>query len=165
MAAAARDSPPVEDMLAGLTSILGGRGLQLVRESRKALQRGLFVASSSLLAAASEAAWFNLARSVPDPGEKLLRLIDDGRDVAEVIRLTELQLLALKRAGKLVTDHEPGAPLPSHPKLRALHPIDEHDQEREVWLSETGATLLTISARRYFVKMARLEEMLSGPAE
>jgi hypothetical protein len=123
------------------------------------------LASSSLLAAASEAAWFNLARSVPDPGEKLLRLIDDGRDVAEVIRLTEPHLLALKRTRTLVTEITSQAHLFRAIRNYALHPIEEHDQDREVWLSETGATLLTISARRYFVKMARLEEMLSGPAE
>lgn len=35
----------------------------------------------------------------------------------------------------------------------ALHPVEEHHGERETWLTETGATLLAIAARRYVVKI------------
>jgi hypothetical protein len=78
---------PVEEMLEGLEVILGSRGAQLVRESRRALQRGLYIAASSLLAAASEAAWFNLGRAVGPPGSRLARLVDERGNAAEVIRL------------------------------------------------------------------------------
>lgn len=44
----------------------------------------------------------------------------------------------------------------------ALHPVEEHDADRETWLTETGATLLMISARRYFVKLSRLHARLAG---
>ncbi|RZU10715.1 hypothetical protein EV645_7183, partial [Kribbella rubisoli] len=155
---------PAEEMLTGLDRVLGTRGLQLMRESRRALQRGLYLASSTLLAAASEAAWFNLARSIADPGEKLLRLVDDGWDLAEVIRLTEQHLLALKRTRTLVTEITSQGHLFRDIRNYALHPVEEHDQDREVWLSETGATLLSISARRYFIKMAAVQEALSPRA-
>ena len=46
---------PAEGMLAGLDAILSRRGMDLVRESRRAMHSGLYLASS-LLAAASEAA-------------------------------------------------------------------------------------------------------------
>lgn len=44
----------------------------------------------------------------------------------------------------------------------ALHPVEPHDGDRETWLTETGATLLTIAARRSFVKLAALRERLTG---
>ncbi|TWD82086.1 hypothetical protein FB561_3212 [Kribbella amoyensis] len=119
-AGAAEALLPVDEMLADLKGILGAQGEQLVRESRKSLQRGLYLSSSSLLAAASEAAWFNLARSIPESGEKLHRLTTEGRDIAEVIRLTEPHLLTLKRSRTLVTEiHQPRPPLSRHPQLRA----------------------------------------------
>jgi len=43
----------------------------------------------------------------------------------------------------------------------ALHPVEDHDRDREAWLTETGATLLAIAARRYFVKLANLQNRLA----
>ena len=49
----------------------------------------------------------------------------------------------------------------------ALHPVQDHDGDRESWLTETGATLLGIASRRYFVKMTDLQRRLvaSGNAK
>jgi hypothetical protein len=35
----------------------------------------------------------------------------------------------------------------------ALHPTLDHETDREAWLTQAGATVLAIAARRYFVKM------------
>lgn len=160
---------PVEELLSGLDLILGARGMTMVRESRRALQRGLYLASSSLLAAASEAAWFNLARAVPAPSPALIKKVAEGRDVAEVIRLTEQKLREVKpspgAAG--ITEVVTQAHMFREVRNYALHPVEAHDGDRETWLTETGATLLAIAARRYFVKMDRLRTRLSdkGPAD
>ena len=148
---------PVEEMLVDLDGILGMRGMQLVRESRRALGRGLFLASSSLLAAASESAWFTLARGIKGPGDKLRALIDNGRDVGEVIRLTE-QHLKSARAGRSSTIAEVVSQGHLFREIRnyALHPVEEHDADREMCLTGTGATLLAISARRYLLKLSDL---------
>ncbi|WP_106848507.1 hypothetical protein [Blastococcus sp. Marseille-P5729] len=150
---------PVDELLAGLDEILGSRGATMVRESRRALQRGLHLASSSLLAAASEAAWFNLARAVPDAPRALEKKVGEGRDAAEVIRLTEQKLRELKPSPGSATITEVVTQAHMYREVRnyALHPVEEHDGDRETWLTETGATLLAIAARRYFVKMAELQ--------
>lgn len=161
---------PVDELLAGLEGILGARGMTMVRESRRALHRGLYLASSSLLAAASEAAWFNLARAVPSPPQSLAKKVEDGRDLAEVVRLTEQCLRELKPSpgGALITEVVTHAHMFREVRNYALHPVEPHDGDRETWLSETGATLLAIAARRYFVKldglMTRLVESASSDA-
>ena len=153
---------PAEEMLAGLDAILGRRGMELVRESRRALHGGLYLASSSLLAAASEAAWFNLARSVPDRGAKLTSLVDAGRDVSEVIRLTSQYLNALPRSQALITEVVAQAHLFRDIRNYALHPIEDGDDEdRQTWLTESGATLLAIAGRRYFVRLSDLQARLA----
>ena len=155
---------PVEELLAGLDDILGVRGATMVRESRRALQRGLYLASSSLLAAASEAAWFNLARALPSPPAPLAKKVEDGRDVAEVIRLTiqELQALKPRPGSATLTEISTQAHMFREVRNYALHPVEPHDGDRETWLTETGATMLAIAARRYFVKLAELQGRLSG---
>lgn len=155
---------PVEELLAGLDGLLGSRGMTMVRESRRALQRGLYLAASSLLAAASEAAWFNLARALPSPSSTLAKKVEDGRDIAEVIRLTiqELQALRPKPGSAMLTEVSTQAHMFREVRNYALHPVEPHDGDRETWLSEAGATLLAIAARRYFVKLAELELRLSS---
>lgn len=155
---------PVDELLAGLDEILGTRGATLVRESRRALRAGLYLASSSLLAAASEAAWFNLARAVPSPPMVLAKLLDDGRDAAQVVRLTEQSLRDLKPSPGSATITEVVAQAHLYREIRnyALHPVHPHDGDRETWLTETGATLLAISARRYLVKLADLLARFRG---
>ena len=136
--------------------------MDLVRESRRALHGGLYLASSSLLAAASEAAWFNLARSVPDRGAKLTSLVDAGRDVSEVIRLTSQYLNALPRSQALITEVVAQAHLFRDIRNYALHPIEDGDDEdRQTWLTESGATLLAIAGRRYFVRLSDLQARLA----
>ena len=155
---------PVEELLAGLDVILGPRGMTLVRESRRALQRGLYLASSSLLAAASEAAWFNLARAIQAPAPALAKKVGEGRDIAEVIRLTEQRLREVKPSpgSATITEVVTQAHMFREVRNYALHPVEEHDGDRETWLTETGATLLAISARRYFVKLAGLLDRSVG---
>jgi hypothetical protein len=114
-------------MITDLDAVLGQRRIELVRESRRALQRGLFLAASSLLAAASEAAWFNLARGVQNPGAKLLSLVESGRDIAEVIRLTEQHLHDVRARRALVTEVTNQAHLFREVRNYALHPVEEHD--------------------------------------
>jgi hypothetical protein len=147
---------PVEEMLEGIGDLLGSRGAQLVRESRRALQRGLYIAASSLLAAASEAAWFNLGRAVAQPDSKLAKLVDDGREAAEVIRLTEQRLRELGGPPVRVTEVVSEAHHYRDIRNYALHPTRDHETDREAWLTETGATVLAVAARRYLVKMAEL---------
>ncbi|MFD3704553.1 hypothetical protein ACFWUP_15545 [Nocardia sp. NPDC058658] len=156
---------PVDELLADLDEILGVRGKELVRESRHALQRGLYLASSSLLAAASEAAWFNLARMVPSPPSALTKKVEEGREVAAVIQLTSA-VMRERRITSTVRITEVVAQAHNLRDVRnyALHPVEPHDADRETWKTEVGATLLTISARRYFVKLSELGNRLSESA-
>lgn len=80
----------------------------------------------------------------------------EGRDIAEVIRLTEQKLRELKPSpgSATITELVTQAHMFREVRNYALHPVEEHDGDRETWLTETGATLLAIAARRYFVKLA-----------
>ena len=152
---------PADEMLAGLDELLGSRGEELIRESQRALRAGLYLASSSMLAAASEAAWFNLARSVPAPGAKLTELVESGRDIAQVIKLTEQHLHRVPRSQTKIAEVVAQAHLFRDIRNYALHPVEDHDQDREIWLTESGSTVLAIAARRYFVKMASLQRRIA----
>lgn len=86
------------------------------------------------------------------------------RDVAEVIRLTEQRPRELKPklGSAFITEVVTQAHLFRDVRNYALHPVEGHDRDRETWLTETGATLLAIAARRYFVKLDGLRTRLLG---
>jgi len=154
---------PTVEMLVGLADLLGARGEAAVRESRGALAQGLYLASASLLASASEAAWFTLGRAVPDPTSRLRDAVDSGQQVAVVIEAV-VEHARRVRAAPRVTLNELLADAHRFRDIRnyALHPVEDHDADRESWLTQTGATVLMLSARRYLVKLADLLDRLNA---
>ena len=88
-------------------------------------------------------------------------LVDGGRDVSEVIRLTSQHLSALPRSQALVTEVVAQAHLFRDIRNYALHPVEDDDEDRQTWLTESGATLLAIAARRYFVRLSELQARLA----
>lgn len=154
---------PTVEMLVGLADLLGARGEAAVRESRGALAQGLYLASASLLASASEAAWFTLGRAVPDPTSRLRDAVDSGQQVAVVIEAV-VEHARRVRAAPGVTLNELLADAHRFRDIRnyALHPVEDHDADRESWLTQTGATVLMLSARRYLVKLADLLDRLNA---
>lgn len=154
---------PTAEMLEGLEDLLGARGAAAIRESRGALAKGLYLASASLLASASEAAWFSLGRAVPNPTRKLKDAVDSGQQVGVVIEGVVVHA-RLVRAAPGITLNELLADAHRFRDIRnyALHPVEDHDADRESWLTQTGATVLMLSARRYLVKLADLLDRLNG---
>jgi hypothetical protein len=147
---------PVAEMVAGVEALLGDRGIELVHESRRALTRGLFLASSTLLAATSEAAWFNLALAVALPGSKLANASDEGLEIAQVIRQSEQRLRDTKAPRATVTEVVAMAHQFREIRNYALHPREARTDHHETWLGQTGATILAIGARSYFLKLESL---------
>ena len=87
--------------------------------------------------------------------------MDGGRDVSEVIRLTLPHLNALPRSQALVTELVAQAHLFRDIRNYALHPVEDDDEDRQTWLTESGATLLAIAGRRYFVRLSDLQARLA----
>ena len=155
-----------DQLTEGLEHLLGPRGLAALVESRRALSRGLFLASSSLLAAASEAAWFNLGRAVPNPASKLKGSLKSGRDVAQVIEgVTSWSRERMKAPSITITELAADAHRFRDIRNYALHPVEDHDHDREAWLTAAGATVLTLTARRYLSKMAQLLDAIEDEDE
>lgn len=150
-----------EDSLQGLERVLGVRGERTIREARAAISRRLYLAGASLLAAASEAAWFTLGRAVPRPNSALRKSLENGRDVSIVIEAVTKHardhgLLTTTRINEILADAHHLRDIRNY----ALHPVDELDSDREAWLSEAGCAVLVIASRRYFVRLAQLLDAL-----
>jgi hypothetical protein len=150
-----------DDYIAGLEELLGDRGLRTVREARSAMSRGLFLAGSSLLAAASEAAWFRVGSAIPNPPPKLKQCLESGRDPSHVIEAS----IKFAQDHKLKTPTQLAEIQAQAHNLRdirnyALHPVEDLDADREAWLTEAGCATLMLSTRRYFVRLAELHEAL-----
>lgn len=151
-----------ESLPDGLDDLLGIRGIEVLKESVRCFHRGLFIAAVDLLAAASEAAWFGVARAAGGVDIKLDAAVAKGEPIAEVIQRTTDAL-----AGKKVLSG-PGrndlrAQAARYRDLRnyGLHPVGDPDADRELAFSEVGAAALFMTARRYF---ALLEEARVGIA-
>lgn len=154
-----------DDYLAGLGDLLGVRGERAIREARDAMSRGLFLAGASLLAAGSEAAWFNLGRAVPEPSSALQQSLASGRDPAQVVEAVtkhaqDKKLLTATQLNEIRADAHHFRDIRNY----ALHPVDALDADREAWLSEAGCAVLLISSRRYFVRLAGLLATLNDAA-
>jgi len=140
----------------GLEGVLGVRGIRCLREAHRSYRARLWLASSTLLAATSEAAWYQLARRHAQPGTELERLANEGRATAKVIELTSALLLAEGARRDVVNEVTAMAQYFRDVRNYGLHPRDDHDEDREVPLTESGATVLVLQARRYLTKLAGL---------
>ena len=80
--------------------------------------------------------------------------------MSEVIRLTSQHLNGLPRSQALVTEVAAQAHLFRDIRNYALHPVED-DEDRQAWLTESGATLLAIAGRRYFVRLSGLHARLT----
>src|SRR5215218_1481739 len=83
-------------------------------------------------------------RSAPRAGSRSGNEVDViggcGRDVSEVIRLTSQHLNGLPRSQALVTEVVAQAHLFRDIRNYALHPVEDDDEDRQAWLTESGAT-------------------------
>jgi hypothetical protein len=155
-----------DDYLAGLGELLGVRGERAIREARAAMRQGLYLAGASLLAAASEAAWFNLGRAVYGPTTALQKSLESGRDPAQVVEAVakhaqDNRLLTATQLNEIRADAHHLRDIRNY----SLHPVSMLDGDREAWLSEAGCATLLISSRRYFVRLAELLVQLRRLAE
>lgn len=116
------------------------------------------------MAAASEAAWFNLARNLAAPNGRLARLAADGGAIGTVIKLAADRLRELKARSLRVNEVEAAAHRMRDIRNYALHPARD-DAELHAWLTEAGATVLTVASRTYFVKLADLMREYGGSKE
>jgi hypothetical protein len=82
-----------------LEDLLGPRGARCLVEGIEAFRRGLYLAAASLAGAASEAAWFSTAETLPGRSQALDKaLVDD--QIGPVIKLVAEQLRSVKAVRK-----------------------------------------------------------------
>jgi hypothetical protein len=153
-----REVLSADDLCEGLEPLLGLRGLRALTEAHAALRRRLWLAAAGMLATASEAAWFSLARNIARPGSQLERLAIAGEDSAKVHQLATQRLQETGVQKSLI--HDLGVQGAYFRDIRnyALHPGGPHDSDREVSMTEAGCIAVFMSARRYFVKMLGVYE-------
>ena len=120
--------------------------LRLIDESLRAFRHGLFLASATLLAAASEGAWYAAGEKLRSNGQTLGKALDSNK-TAEVLRLVTQRL---SEAGVAESDE-----LLAHAgvlrRIRnyGLHPRESSDELVEDYFTEEGCGLLLMMARRY----------------
>jgi hypothetical protein len=143
-----------DDLCEGLEPLLGVRGMRALNEAHAALRRRLWLAAAGMLATASEAAWFSLARKIATAGTELDRLASAGENSARVHQLAAQRLREIRVPAAVVNDLAAQGANFRDIRNYALHPGGGgHDADREVGMTEAGCTALFMSARRYFVKM------------
>lgn len=150
-----------EDLATELADLLGARGAEVLAEATRAFHRGLFIAAVDLLAAASEAAWFTLASLVVDDA-KLGPALDDRMGAADVIVRTVEGVRRAKAADRhALTDLHAQAARLRDLRNYGLHPVGEHDEDREAAFTEAGAAALFMTAPRYFRQLDRVRVNLA----
>lgn len=147
------------EMLEGLQELLDSRGMATLRESLRAYRAGLYRASGTLLAAASEAAWFALAREVLTAGSAKHALAMTGEQTADIIHATDQAFAAQNLATRAVRrDLSSKAAHLRDIRNYGLHPAGAHDVDRELSLAQAAVATLMLSTRRYFVELAGILE-------
>lgn len=140
------------ELLEGLDELLGPRGLRCLEEAHHAYRAHLWLASANLVGAASEAAWFTVARAAGVGG------LEAEPSLATVLAKTDRAITSSRGPlpALLATAH-----YLRDVRNYGLHPRDGHDADREVPFTEAGCVTLLLSSRRYFVQLADLHRRLS----
>lgn len=150
------------ELAADFDELLGPRGVEVIREALACFRSARYLAAVDLLAAASEAAWHGVARAGRGHDDKLDRLVNAGTNAAEVIQRA-YDLLA---RGKVIDKQQLNDVRAQAARFRdirnyGLHPVGTHDADREDVFTEAGATVLFMTARRYFAILADAHHNLS----
>ncbi|MGP9490025.1 hypothetical protein CIK76_13070 [Glutamicibacter sp. BW80] len=151
------------ELAADFEDLLGPRGVEVLREALACFRSAHYLAAVDLLAAASEAAWHGVARAGRGQDDKLDRLVNAGTNAAEVIQRAH-DLLA---RGKVIDKQQLNDVRAQAARFRdirnyGLHPVGPHDADREDVFTEAGATVLFMTARRYFAILADAYDALSA---
>lgn len=148
-----------------LPELLGPRGVQVLAEAIRCFHKGLFVAATDLLAAASEAAWFKLGGYIADDAQ-LADLVKSGTNAAKVIERTadSIQRTRAWNAQQL-NDLRARAAHLRDLRNYGLHPVGIPDDDREPAFGEAGCAVLFMAAPRYFRLLEQVRQVLAARAE
>lgn len=148
-------SPGLSDVLTSLdadplTDLLGARGARCYQEAVVAFRRGLYLAASNLLAAASEAAWYGLGELLEARGVAgtSLRNALDSDNTAKVIQLVTQDLQAVGGLRTIMSELQAQAIHLRDLRNYAVHPRGDDDPQREANFTEPGCLSLLMLTRR-----------------
>ena len=141
----------------GLKQLLDPRGLATLREAHRAFRAGLWLAAASLLGAASESAWFALARKYLPTGSTNHRLALVGENPSKVMAATQ-DVIRSQELAPPSTLNDLACTAAHLRDLRnyGMHPAGPHDTDREAAFTQVAVATLMLSTRRYFVRLAEV---------
>lgn len=139
---------------AGFADLLGPRGQRCFREALRAFERGLYLSAANMLAAASEAAWYALARAARDGGDARLEKPLDEDNTVKVIALVAERLKSVPRSRSAVDELVTQAAHLRDLRNYAVHPRPDSDRHLEAQLSEIGMLALLTTGHRYLIRLS-----------
>ncbi len=145
---------------AGLMALeLDDRVRRTIEESLNAFRRGLYLAAASLLAAATEGAWYAAAVPFVDKDRKLGEAMERDRTADVQTRVANHLRDGADGRDRARTDGlEVHARLMRDIRNYGLHPRSTVDDELERFFSEEAVALLVLNTHHHLVTLAELGE-------
>jgi len=129
------------------------RTRRCIAEALSAFRQGLFLASASLIGAASEGAWYAAGERLREHDPRLAKHLDND-DTMRVQKL--VGELLRQNAGIRASIHELEAQAALLRQLRnyGVHPRSDETDHLERYFSDSGVLLLLMESHTYFTRLA-----------
>lgn len=147
---------------------LDARARRCIEEALAAYRRGLYLACTSLLGAASEAAWYAVGSQLRHLDDQLDKAIDGERTAKVMMRVGEV-LRQHRPLGSVADDLLSTAALLRELRNYGAHPRADGTAHLERYFTEAPATVLLLEAHSYLTRLSgavavRLASVGTGPA-
>jgi hypothetical protein len=129
------------------------RARRCIDEALAAYRRGLYLACTSLLGAASEAAWYAAGSRLRHLDDQLDKAIDNERTAKVITRVTEV-LRQLRPLGSAADDLASTAALLRDLRNYGAHPRPDDTTHLERYFSEAPATVLLLETHNYLTRLS-----------
>lgn len=129
------------------------RALRCIAESLAAYRQGSYLASASLLGAASEGAWYAAGEQLRDLDGRLASALD-GEDTVKVMNRVGEVLRQHSRLGTVIDELVAQAALLRQLRNYGVHPRSGETDHLERYFTDSATALLLIEGYSYFIRLA-----------
>jgi len=132
---------------------LDARGLRCIDEALAAYRRGLYLACTSLLGAASEAAWYAAGSQLRHLDDQLAKAIDNEGTAKVITRVCEV-LRQQRSLGSVADDLASTSALLRTLRNYGAHPRADDTAHLERYFTEAPATTLLLETHSYLTRLS-----------
>lgn len=132
---------------------LDARGLRCIDEALAAYRRGLYLACTSLLGAASEAAWYVAGSQLRHLDDQLAKAIDSENTAKVIARVSEV-LRQRRSLSSVADDLALTSTLLRTLRNSGVHPRADDTAHLERYFTEAPATMLLLETHSYLTRLS-----------